>query len=379
MKLVYVTSSRIPTERAYGQAIMKMCEAFAETGVEVTLISPKKSPHQPKDSFEFHAIRRTFVHTHAWGTDLLNGVLVGRWGYWTDLLTFLLSMYTIQLPTLLRADVVFTRELAFVPLRLFGIAVVLESHALPARRGWYLWCARFLSGIVTISQPLKRAFESGGVSSKKICVLPSGVDLATFQINTEQNEARATLELPQGPLFLYTGNFTTMGEDKGILDVFRALAHMPQGTFVAVGAYPEDFEHYTSEARKHNVQDRVIIRGRESQANLALYQRAADILLMPFPDKPHYRNAMSPIKMFEYMASGRPIIASDLPTIREVLNDSNAYFVQPGDAVRLSSVLQEVFSHSDEAQKRAEQARRDVQSYSWLERARALHTFFAHL
>ena len=49
---------------------------------------------------------------------------------------------------------------------------------------------------------------------------------------------------------------------------------------------------------------------------------------MPFPDTKHYAYYMSPIKMFEYMASGRPIIATDLPSIREVLNDSNALLIE---------------------------------------------------
>ncbi len=80
---------------------------------------------------------------------------------------------------------------------------------------------------------------------------------------------------------------------------------------------------------------------------------ACDILVMPFPDFPHYRLHMSPLKMFEYMASERPVIASDLPTIRDVLSEETAFFCRPGDAHSLASQILFIAGHVDESERRA--------------------------
>jgi glycosyltransferase involved in cell wall biosynthesis len=119
-----------------------------------------------------------------------------------------------------------------------------------------------------------------------------------------------------------------------------------------------------AEASELGVLGRVILRGTTTQKMLALYQKASDVLMMPFPDTPHYRNHMSPVKMFEYMAAKRPIIASNLPTIREVLNDKNAILVPPGDPTELARVLSDLASKSA-LEAITDQAYTDVQGYSW--------------
>jgi glycosyltransferase involved in cell wall biosynthesis len=62
-----------------------------------------------------------------------------------------------------------------------------------------------------------------------------------------------------------------------------------------------------------------------------------------------------------------------------VLNEENAFFVEPGDTDALSHAMQTVIGNPEEANKRAQKAQRDVQSYSWHERAQALQSFFSHL
>ena len=84
---------------------------------------------------------------------------------------------------------------------------------------------------------------------------------------------------------------------------------------------------------------------------------------------------MSPVKMFEYMAGGRPIIASDLPTIREVLNEKNAVFVPPDNPSALAQAIEELLKHPERAQEFARQAKRDVLAYSWDERTKRILSF----
>lgn len=89
---------------------------------------------------------------------------------------------------------------------------------------------------------------------------------------------------------------------------------------------------------------------------------------MPFPDTPHYRNHMSPVKMFEYMASKVPIIATDLPTIREVLDEESAIMVSPGDPAALSQAMKRTFAEPGIARLLAERAYEKVSEYSWQRR-----------
>jgi glycosyltransferase involved in cell wall biosynthesis len=116
-------------------------------------------------------------------------------------------------------------------------------------------------------------------------------------------------------------------------DLFLALAtEFPQASFVWVGGQTEDIETWKSRAQSDNV----TFTGFIPNQDLPLYQSAADVLLMPYSHSimgssgtADSTSVASPMKMFEYMAAGRAIVTSDLPVIREVLNEKNAVFCEP--------------------------------------------------
>jgi len=121
-----------------------------------------------------------------------------------------------------------------------------------------------------------------------------------------------------------------------------------------------------------------VLIGEVSQPELALYQKASDALIMYFPDKLHYREFMSPMKMFEYMASNRPIITSDLPSVRDVLNEQNAFFVPPQKPSVLAHAIKSILSDPVEAERRANLAYKKVtQEYTWAKKAERVHMFLS--
>ncbi|MBI5469850.1 glycosyltransferase [Candidatus Kaiserbacteria bacterium] len=364
MRIFYIANIRIPTEKAHGVAIVKSCEAYAKEGAEVTLVAPKRRTPFEKSIFETYGVAKNFAVRFLPVIDTI-GEKAGPLVFWLETFTFYVSLI-VNLLFENRKTIIYTREPGFILLRLMGFKVAFECHLIPKQRGFFFFLCHRASSIVVISQALKQSFVKAGFKPESILVAPSGVDLSIFDIEISRDQARLMLDLPKDKrLAVYTGNFTTMGEDKGISDILRALPDALDVVFVAAGGSEKDRLRYVAQASELGVLGRVILRGSTTQKILAMYQKAADVLLMPFPDTPHYRNHMSPVKMFEYMAAKRPIIASDLPTIREVLNDTNAVIIPSGDLRQLAQALEKTGLDS-----LAARAYEDVARYSWTARTK---------
>ncbi len=215
------------------------------------------------------------------------------------------------------------------------------------------------------------------VDKKKTLIVPDAVNLDIFDINLLREEARKKLNLPLNKKIIgYCGRFRTMDMEKGIIDIFKALEILDDNIlFVAMGGKPRHVEYYIKKAKFFRVDNKSIIRGHFTQDIVALYQKAADVLLMPFPDVHHYRYYMSPMKMFEYMASKRPIIVSDLPSIREVLNEKNCIFCKPDNPKDLAEKIKLVLKNDELARNIANQAYQDVKNYTWDKRAKKIIRF----
>jgi glycosyltransferase involved in cell wall biosynthesis len=367
MKLFYIANIRIPTEKAHGVAIVKSCEAFARAGVETALIVPRRRTPFEKSVFETYNVKEIFSVRFLPTLDLI-GRKAGRFVFRLQAFTFNIFLLLFLLFKS-RGIVLYTRDPGILFLRYLGYKIILECHLIPHHREVFFNIAKKASRIVVISNALKNAFLKAGFDEDQIVVAPSGVDLSIFDISMTKEEARGFLGLPlESFIAVYTGNFTTMGEDKGISDTLRALKRVPDVIFVAVGGNEKDIARYKKDAHDLSVSDQVILRGTTSQRTLAIYQKSADVLLMPFPDTAHYRNHMSPVKMFEYMASGRPIIASDLPTICEILNDENAIIVHPSDPHAIAKGLERAMK--EETSNISDRALEDVKAYSWDVRTR---------
>ena len=108
---------------------------------------------------------------------------------------------------------------------------------------------------------------------------------------------------------------------------------------------------------------------------MPLSLKSADVLVLPNSNREKLSRAYtSPMKLFEYMASGRPIVASDVPSLREILDETNCYFFTPDDPESLAQVVITTINNP-EAQKKADKARKDVEKYSWDKRAVAIMEF----
>jgi glycosyltransferase involved in cell wall biosynthesis len=114
----------------------------------------------------------------------------------------------------------------------------------------------------------------------------------------------------------------------------------------------------------------VVLVGQRPWREIPLWLKAARVLVLPNTGREEIsRHYTSPLKLFEYMASGTPIVASDIPSIREIMNDTMGFFAVADDAESFARAIERALGDPEEAARRAEQARADVRKYTWARRA----------
>jgi glycosyltransferase involved in cell wall biosynthesis len=267
---------------------------------------------------------------------------------------------------------------------LSNLPVIFEIHIQPTGLFGPLWHRAFanLRGrkrLVSITRALVNTLERGfhmHFRSDEVLIAPNGVDLERFASLPEPVTARRQIGFHEAQTVMCTGHLYA---GRGA-ELFLSLAKsFPQAHFVWVGGRPQDIETW----KKKSASDNVTFTGFIPNRELPLYQAAADILLMPYSHSimgssgsADSAAVASPMKMFEYMAAGRPIVSADLPVIREVLNEKSAVFCEPD---KIEDWQQEMEALLEDETRRLElgtQARRDVQGYTWGARAKRIMNNF---
>jgi glycosyltransferase involved in cell wall biosynthesis len=170
---------------------------------------------------------------------------------------------------------------------------------------------------------------------------------------------------------------------KGAGLVVDVAARVPEARVVIVGGQTNwtmddpDIAALADRARDRGVAERVELRGHVPYDQVPSVLAAASVALLPLPDEPVARLFTSPLKLFDYMAAGVPIVASDLPALREVLrHEENALLARPGDPEAFADAVRRLLADESLAVRLGRQARADVAGSSWDARARALLDFF---
>ena len=378
MSILYITQARIPTEKAHGVNIISMCKFFNRNDKDFKLVVPKINNKIKENTFEYYGIDEKFTIVRLLTISIFKlEKILGPLVFFIQLFSFYISVFFYLLFKSRSSNTIYTRDYIASFLSLLGFKVVYECHSIPKKRRLFFLICRLFNKIIVISDGIKKEFLEKGFQKEKVLLVPDAVNLDIFIKDMSKEDAREMLNLPKDKnIVCYCGKFKTMGMDKGIKDILSALTYLKQEVlFLAVGGDQKDIDFYQKAVDDLKINDLVSFVGHIKQDELAIYQKASDILLMPFPNIEHYSKFMSPIKMFEYMASERPTIASDLPTIKEVLNENNCLFCEPDNPQDLANKINELLNNKEKGDKLSQVAFADVQKYTWENRVNEILKF----
>jgi glycosyltransferase involved in cell wall biosynthesis len=393
LRIFYPANIRFPMERANGLQIVRTCHALAVRGHEVHL-AVRGGPGSDAEALDFYGLvpvpglrlHRLPVLDTQWSDRL--------WNRSFDAGAVLLG---VRLALLGGVKTVFLRDLglarAFLALRpLLGLQVYYEVHQVahrvlrevPALYGTASQTPARLErlealerqvfsevdGLAVLTRPLERAVRELGSPRGPVAVVPDAVDLDAFQ---------GVPRTPSGPLTVgYMGQLYPW---KGVDVLLKALVHAPAWRGLIVGGMPQepaDRLRLEALARALGLEGRVTFRPFVPPREVPAIYREVDAAALSLPDTVMGREYTSPLKLFEAMAAGCPVVASDLPALREVIKDGEtALLVPPGDAAALAAALERLGTDGGLRRRLGEAARREAAGHSWDARAARLEALFA--
>lgn len=371
MKIVAIAGSTIPSDTANSIQVMKACNALVQIGHELTLLVP--GPQKPET------------------IDLKS-----HYGLQTDFPIEWLSpssrrMFTwnsVRRARALKADVIYSWFPQSAVFALFHkIPTVFEIHLQPTGVFGPTWHRTFAKmrgrkRLVAITHALVDLVDRDFgmyLPESDVVIAPNGVELERFASLPDPVTARHQTGLRDAPTVMCTGHLYA---GRGA-ELFLALARtLPDAHFVWVGGRPVDIEFWRERADKNKLFNVTFV-GFIPNGSLPLYQASADILLMPYSQSimgssgtADSAAVASPMKMFEYMATGRAIASSYLPVLREVLNEKNAVFCKPDDISSWKYALERLLADENLRNQLGRQARQDAQGYTWVARAQRIMNGF---
>ena len=385
MRILYFADIRFPLERANGIQTMETCHALAMRGHEVRLVVRPDTHAPPRDPFVYYGLPRSprliVERVPAAGPQFARRVAY-------------LSFAAGRVMGAARADVLMSRDLGTAAIlskmpRAVRAPIVYESHgyapdvaaALPemvttarppgaarlkrlTEREAAVW--RDADGYITITAGLARVLEEKFGKRSHTAVVPDGVRVNSTPDSPETSDAQVVVG--------YAGHLYPW---KGVDVLVEALPLLPDVQLRIVGGHPgeRDLARLHHLAARRGVEARVEFTGLVPPFEVGRWLQAADVLVLPNRGTEVSARYTSPLKLFEYLGAGRPIVASRLPALAEVLRDEeNALLVEPDQPAALAAAITRVIDDRALAVRLARRAFETAAEFTWAKRAERLES-----
>lgn len=390
MRVVYFADVRFPIERANGIQTIETVHALARRGHRVTLVCRPDTESPARDACAYYGLEAmptlTIARAHVWGAPALRrveylltaaGWSLGR--HATDILMTRdlgVASLLLQLPRIARPAVVYESH-GFAP-TVAGELATLLGTAQPASaskrrrllaRERHVW--QRAEGYATLTSALLDELTQRFGQRSCASVVPDGTRLHSGIGRTESSgpSTRASLVAYAGHLYPW----------KGVDVLVQALAQLPRARGLIIGGHPResDLDRVRALAHQLGAAERIEFTGQIAPSEVRARLAGADVLVLPNVPSEISARYTSPLKLFEYLAQAKPIVASDLPALREILTpEVTALLVEPGSATALAAGLSRVLDTPHLARTLAANAGRLATEYSWDKRAERLDALF---
>ena len=371
MKIAYVFDRPLPARETDSEQALQTLAAFSRQGAEVLLVLPGASERNSsaEELAAHYQVKGRFDVMYA-----DNPVAA-----WSSARKLWHANVATRLAAVQSADLVYTRNFP----SLLSLARGTRPFAYETYRPWpdqfrvLRWpfraamSAPAFVGAILHSQFTRDRYHALGVPDERLLVAHNGHDPERFRERPAQGELRRSLDLPlDRPVVVYTGHINLT---KGMDVVLGMARRMPRALFVLVGS--EGHGVVERLARRHA---NVKVVAWQPFGTVARYLMAADVLLQP-PSRVPLKligNTVLPMKLFLYLAAGRPIVAPDLPDMRELLiHDHNALLVPPGSDEGGAHALGRLLDEPELAERLGRAALATSERLTWDARARRILEF----
>ena len=378
MKIVYITNARLPTEKAHGVQILKMIKGFSGLGNQTVLIHPKRYQAEishKTDVFNFYKMEKVFqVKSLKFIDPYIFRPFIPKFIYrfFSFLIDFIWGIFSVNYAKKYTPDFLIFRD--NTPFSLFfsylsGIPSVIEFHDMPPliskrifkftlKRAKNIKC---FSVTKKLSSDLENYFSFDGGSIK---VLHDAVDLEDYK---GKPNIKSTSDMP---ILTYCGS---LSHEKGTDLLIETAANLENFQIMIVGGLGADVKIYSEKAKKMNI-DNIIFIGQILPSEVPNYLSSSDILLLPSSGKSKKsREYTSAMKLFEYLASGIPIVASNIPSNTEILTkNENCILFNPDNSDSLTREIKQLWQNYELREKISLNSIKLSKEFTWENRCKVI-------
>lgn len=373
MRLAYLDPHAVPDDIPEALQILYTVDALGQNGVQVELVTPPgrrkpeailgrpmserihPRPVTAKPGFPGFRSNRPFYHA---ATRLLRDLKVDAVLVRNLKLAEHLLRRVPEIPLFFETHELFAQSFREEHPRMSFLKR--RKLAALSRRENFVY--RHAHGLIALTPLLIEDIRREYAIDTPAIVAPDGVDL-------EQAQPPSVPVKNQVPILLYLGSLHPW---KGVDTLIRAIPYVTGPAILhIVGGNQKRIGELSSLAAELGVSQRVVFAGSVDPGRRFEWIHRADICLLPLTETSIASRYTSPLKLFEYMAAGKPVIVSDLPSMRAVLTQNkNALMVKPDDPHEWATAIGQLLESRALAEKLGRASINVANQYSWLSRAK---------
>ena len=352
MRITFISQARFPTEKAHGHQIAEVCAALERNGHDVTILSPEIRNALKESAHGYYGFSGKLGVEKLRVFDALSKWWVpGNFAFSFTMRSYgkALKKWLAQHPT----DLLYTRSPRLLKSLLqTDIPVVLELHTLPRRSRLFIHRCNACRLVVCLTEPMRTHLISWGVEASQVIVEGDGVDLQRFEKMPESVSAKAEWKVPvDRPVIGYVGSLVTRGTmEKGVKELIEAVALLKEKIVGQERSFPTIFSAYLwiiggprdaisryrrLAEKKGLTKEDIRFEGPIKSDRVPSALAACDVCVYPAPASKHafFQRDTSPLKVFEYLAAGKPTVCADIPPLRGVIDPSLVHHCRPAPLV----------------------------------------------